>query len=189
MFEEMNQAVVDPQANDTDLAAVALPESLKDFDPANATPEQVAELVKVTRTALFQKNHWRGKAAEKKEIIQAPVQKPVADDDTKTTLDRLVQSDEKRTFGYQHKLSPEETDKLFAFAAGAKQSPAEALKDTFFQNALKSHRAQVNNDAAIPGPSNRRPTVEGKQWSELDKKDQRQNFGAFLGAVTGKGNK
>lgn len=172
-----------------------------DFDPANATPEQVAALAKNAKTLQAQKKHWRGKAIDPTtgkpyselhaealtKITTAPKEnaggnQPKAED----RLSRLEQSEEKRTFGYQHNLAPDETDRLFAYANGAGMKPADALKDAFFKNALEAHRNATKNDNATPGPSNRRPVVEGKQWGDLKSTERRKNFGAFLGAVTGK---
>ena len=196
MFEANEQGDADPQISAEELAGVQLGDDFKEFDPAKATPDQVAKLVTTARTALAQKSHWRGKAidpATKKPYAtlyqeatkgtNKQAQETTTDKTVTETLDRLVQSDEKRTFGHQHKLSPEETDTLFGYAKGLGKSPADALKDPFFVNGLKAARAQASNDNATPGPSNRRPVVEGKAWDKLDKKDQRQNFGAFLESV------
>lgn len=170
-------------------------------DPTKATPDEVAALLKSAKTLSAQKGHWRKKAVEptsgktyaelytdaQKKITPEP--KPSTGDiaEVKTTVDRLAKSEEKRTFGYQHQLDPEETDKLFAYAAGAGMKPADALKDEFFKNALTAHRTAKRNSNATLGPSNRRPTVEGKDFDTLPKADKRKNFGAFLQSTAGRG--
>lgn len=186
MFEENELELAEPQVGDEELGKVELPAELKDLDPAKATPEQITALAKIARTALFQKAHFRTKlqtSLTKKPITPAPIEKPAIDNDR---LTRLEQSEEKRTFGHQHTLAPEETDALFAYAAGRGMKPADALKDPFFANGLKSMRQEKQNGAATPGISNRRPTVEGKDWDKLESKDKRANFGEFLKATTGR---
>lgn len=196
MFEANEQGDADPQISAEELAGVQLGDDFKEFDPAKATPEQVAKLVTTARTALAQKSHWRGKAIDptsKKSYAElladarkgtiTPPKETTTDKTVTETLERLSLSDEKRTFGHQHKLSPEETDTLFGYAKGTNKAPVDALKDAFFQNGLKATRAQTQNDNATPGPSGRRPVVEGKEWDKLGSKDKRQNFGAFLDSV------
>jgi len=169
----------------------------EDFDPSNASPEMVTKLIKTSQTALAQKKHWRGKAIEPdsgkpySELLKtAKEDKPNAsndsagaqqgDDKTPTELEKDVAglkiSEEKRSFGHANNFSPEETDHVFAFAAGAGKKPSEVLEHPFIKSGIAAMRQQQGTDDATPGPSGRSPIVEGKTFKEMDDKDRRKNF-------------
>lgn len=188
MFVETNAPAADGQ-ND---AAMEFDESkfpkFSEIDPATATQEQIAELVKAGQTLLGQTKHWSKKAkeappAKPNEIINP---KPAAEPDTVVQLQadvkRLTVVEEKRQFGHRNNLSPEQTDEVFAYAQGANIKPSEALTKPFVKNALESMFEQSRADGAIPGPSHGSPMVEGKPFRELKREDKVKHFDKFVAA-------
>lgn len=180
-----------PTAEELEKDAPALPE----LPDEGATPEQIKAYKNAVASLPPRLAHWRGKHDKLAQdprltgnITPPPKEKDGAGGtEVESRLSTLEQSEEKRSFGYKHSLSPDETDRLFAYAKGAGLKPEAALEDAFFKGALAAHRRTTSNSNAIPGSSNRRPVVEGKDWDKLDEKDKRANFGAFIGAVGKRG--
>lgn len=175
--------------------------NLKEIDPETATPEQVAQLIKYGQTAAGQKDHWKSKAIDPetgkpyKELYtavknpshpnepQTPTQpkgEATTDDETKQRLARLEQSEEMRRFQYDHNLSPQETETVFAFAKGKGVKPEAALEDTFIKGGLTASRKASNTANAIPGSSPRSPRIENKSFKEMSPKEREKNFGAVV---------
>jgi hypothetical protein len=157
----------------------------------------VKKLIETSRTALAQKKHWRGKALDPttgkpyKDLIPANDKGNNGNgsgdqgkmDALAGDVATLKQSEEKRLFGYEHKLSPEETDRVFAYANGVGKKPAEVLPDPFVKNALDGMRSAARREGATPGSSSRSPVVDGKNFNEMNTDDKRKNFGAVVAAL------
>lgn len=122
--------------------------------------------------------HWREKAQklETKKISEAPTDNSSSDIDP--TLDKRLSSLEeekrKRDFGYQHSLSPEETDDVFRFANNG--DPKEALENPFVKAGLEARRAQKRAEGAVPSSSNKSTTVKGKTWGDMSAEERKKNF-------------
>lgn len=171
-----------------------------ELDPNNLTPEQATELIKAGQTLLGQTKHWSGKAKTHEQKIAEmqtaldeakknppkgndPAPQPRAgDDEVSQRIGKLELSEEKRQFGHQHGLSPEETDRLFAYSQGMGLKPNDALKDEFFKTGLEASRKKANADHATPGPSRRAPVVEGKTLKEMTTDERRKNFEKIVGS-------
>lgn len=169
---------------------VSLLEKLQS-DPTSVTPEE-AKLISENSKALFaQKNHWKEKAvdpetgkpykdllSEKK--VEPPKYLPPTDDlnEIKGDIGKLKQSEEKRSFGHDQNLSPEETDFVFGTASGLNISSKDALAKPYVKAAIDAMRAQKRAESNIPGASNRAPRVDGKTWNEMDSKEKEKNFHA-----------
>lgn len=176
--------------------------SLLDKDPATLSPEEVKSISDNAKTQFALKKHWQVKA------IDPTTGKPYVDllaeaqtklnqgsgtgqaakpDEKFNTLEKDVaqikQSEEKRQFGYDHSLSPEETDKVFAFATGVGKKPAEVLDDPFVKSGVAAIRTSKRNASATPGISSRLPVVEGKTFEKMNEDERRANFGKMTGAA------
>lgn len=173
--------------------------TLPEIDPENATVEQVEEVIKIAKTALGQKTHWREKAVDKetgkpyrdlladaRKAPPAPVNAPVTTERT-TALEKdisdLKLAEEKRQFGHEHSLSPDETDRVFGYAKGVAKKPVEVLEDPFIKTGLQAFRQQNRATAGTPGASRRSPMVEGKSFHELPPEDRRKNFESVVGGL------
>lgn len=162
--------------------------------------EQDVEKLKATISTLSaQKDHWRKKAvdpetgkpfrdllADAKKVTPPEPPKPNPEptedlNEIKGKIGKLEQSEEKRSFGHQNNLSPEETDEVFAYANGMGLSAKDALQKPFVKSAIEATRAQKRMESNLPGSSNRAPKVDGKSWTDMDDNERRKNFGAVAG--------
>jgi hypothetical protein len=168
-------------------------EELEDLvtDGDDLTAEELkAKLVKereLLKEAIQTKKNWRTKyeelqkSAVKPETLPTPTEtKP--DEEVVARISKLETVEQKRQFGYANGLSPEETDKAFAYAKGLEIKPEDALKDEFFKNALDSHRSSERQSGNTPRPSSRLPRVEGKTFEEMKPDEKRKNWAKLNGA-------
>lgn len=151
----------------------------------NATPEEIVAAAQAAQTLLAQRNHWHQKATRPPKVDQPAPKAPQAggDDDLRSIVESLKDESEKRRFGYAHGLDPEETDYAFGFAKGNGLAPDKVLEHPFFKAGLESHRKTKRNNDAIPGPSSRAPTIEGKTFGEMPKDDKAKNFSKVVAAI------
>ena len=128
--------------------------------------EQNRELYNLVKTeeALLKENRKSSLKTKPSEV----------DDEIVSDVKSLKLAEKKRQFGYKHSLSPEETDRLFRYAADA--DPEEALKDPFFQAGLKEFRREKRVKEAIPSSSNRSAKVDGKTFSEMTSEERAKNW-------------
>ena len=169
-------------------------EETVDFDNLDVAEEQEDPAVLKANIAKLneQKKRWRDRALDPsgktyKELYETALkpkqETPIpVEPDVKDRLYKIEQIEEKRQFGYQNNLSPEETDYLFALAKGSEKKPSELLADTFVKGGLETVRKQKNNESATPRPSSRSPMVEGKSFNELKPEDKRKHWAKVTGA-------
>lgn len=127
--------------------------------------EQETELVLEEETPTeqpAQEIDWKAEALKQKAINQRlskkvaqPVEKrqdlpEKQDDDIRETVKKLSLAEEKRQFGYQHGLSPEETDYIFRFNP---KPSKELLDDPFVKGGLSSIRAKKRVEENTPSVS------------------------------------
>lgn len=98
-------------------------------------------------------------------------------------VSKIEQIESKRQFGFEHGLSPQETDIAFKFANG--KPTKETLKDPFFEAGLESLRAKERLTKNIPGASSRSSVFQDKSFSELDEKGRKAAFEGKVKAVKG----
>jgi hypothetical protein len=188
MAENDNNA----QLSEQELEAEISLDDVKDVDAENVTPEQVAAMQKHLATLQAQKSHWRTKAqkAATAPVAPAPINNASRPEERSDTLqadvERLKQSDEKRSFGHRHTLSPEETDNVFAAAQGMGIKPDDALNHPFVKSGLEAMRTEARNASNTPSSSNRSPRVEGKTFDEMSDDERKNNFANVVSALSKK---
>jgi len=93
------------------------------------------------------------------------------DSDLRKDIESLKLSEKKRQFGYQHSLSPEETDMVFKFSTNPSK---EDLESPFVKGGLEAIRAQRRASEATPTPTRSTFSLKDKQFAELstDEKDK-----------------
>lgn len=135
-------------------------------------------------TLEAQKVHWREKAqklALEVEALRAQVPKvetkkeePEELTGIKETVSQLKLAETKRQFGYEHGLSPEETDAVF------KLNPAptkETLEDPFVKGGLEAIRAKKKLADNTPGVTHATPHfVSDKNLTPAEKEAEFQRF-------------
>lgn len=128
--------------------------------------------------ALYEEQKREAKKLERKlftaKASKPLTEKPQVDDETVKTVQRLAMLEEKRQFGFDNGLSPQETDYAFKFSGG--KPSKEVLEDPFFKAGLEGLRTQKRVEANIPGSSSRSPIFSSKDFAEMDDNERRSAF-------------
>ncbi len=147
-----------------DAATKAEEELDLDLTLEEPTEEETVETLKEKlgktnkKLGLFGNVVARAKAAEAEVKRLKPLvieKKPEANKDLdglKSTVNSLELAEKKRQFGYENKLSPEETDAVFLFTPTPTK---ETLKNPFVEGGLAKLRSLKRVDENTPGSSSR----------------------------------
>ena len=116
----------------------------------------------------------------KKKLSNQPITQPKQEheDEVVKKVNHLSMLEEKRQFGYEHGLSPEETDHAFRFANG--KPTKETLQDSFFMGGLESLRAKKRLESNIHSPSSRSTVFADKSFSDLSDDERKKTFEARM---------
>lgn len=98
-------------------------------------------------------------------------------------ISELKLAEQKRQFGYENGLSPEETDKVYQMSNN--KPTKEILEDDFVKAGLNAIRAKKRVAENTPTPSGRSVTVKGKQFGDLSRDDKIENFGDYMAKTAG----
>lgn len=121
--------------------------------------------------------------AKKDEIIQQQqarlkakprIKSDPYDDAVVKDVQYLKTLEEKRQYGYENGLSPQETDYAFKFAGG--KPTKEILEDPFFKGGLESFRSMQRVEANIPNSSSSAPVFGDKPFSEIPDDERAKRF-------------
>lgn len=143
--------------------------------------EDVDELKKTIETLKIQKAKYKEKyidlVSKKPEPQKFNKPNPKKDDDYKVKVDSLLIAEEKRQFGYQNGLSPEETD--YIFKINSKPSK-ELLEDPFIKGGLEAIRSAKRVDDNTPSISGRSQRFElPKKKADLTRDEKQEAFEKF----------
>lgn len=114
--------------------------------------------------------------AELKKYREAPKLKEKndgVDDEIKSTVQSLKLAEDKRQFGYENGLSPEETDYLFKINSSPTK---ELLEDPFIKGGLEAIRAKRRVENNTPSTTSRSPVFSKPKKGELTKDDKQEQF-------------
>lgn len=122
--------------------------------------ETPAEVATETETVDWQKEALKYKAIAQRyaKKVQGGTPAPKQDlptketDDIRLTVKELQMAEKKRQFGYEHGLSPEETDAVFKLSPNPTK---EILEDSFVKGGLASLRAKKRVADNTPNSSSR----------------------------------
>lgn len=118
--------------------------------------------------------------AELRTLKKEPItKKEVVDDDIKQTVQSLQLAETKRQFGYQHGLSPEETDHIFKINSNPTK---EILEDPFVKGGLQAIRAKKRVEDNTPSSTSRSPRFELPKKEDLNADDKQKAFENFMSA-------
>jgi len=178
----MEDVTKTPDQEDEEIQELIDTEEDVEESSAEELKAKLAKSKELLKEAIKTKKNWRSKAEELQSKLPktdslpttTPTEKPA--DEVVVRLSKLELEAEKRQFGYAHGLSPEETDKAFAFAKGSDMKPDEVLKDEFFKKGLDALRAQNGQAGNTPHTSRRLPKVEGKTFNEMSDAERRKNW-------------
>lgn len=114
-------------------------------------------------------------------ISKNPNEEHKLDDEVVQSVKKLEQAEAKRQFGFEHKLSPEETDLAFKFSGG--KPSKEVLEDEFFKGGLESLRAKQRLQNNLPGSSSRSSVFTEKPFSEMKEDERKQAFESKMKSI------
>lgn len=169
-----------PEMGDEELEDLVDTEEDVEELSAEELKAKLAKRDELLKEAIKTKKNWRTKyeeLASKAKPDSLPTPTPTEPDEVKARIAKLELEAEKRQFGYKNGLSPEETDKAFAYAKGADMKPEDVLQDDFFKKGLDALRAQNGQDSNTPRTSRRLPKVEGKTFAEMTPEERKKNWG------------
>lgn len=101
-------------------------------------------------------------------------QKEPVDDDVRKTVNELKLIEEKRQFGYENKLSPEETDFVFSFSKG--KPTKEIMENPFVKAGIDGFRQNKRLEANTPSSSAHSPIFGNKPFEEMSIEERRKAF-------------
>lgn len=101
-------------------------------------------------------------------------QKEPVDDDVRKTVSELKLIEEKRQFGFENNLSPEETDFVFTFSKG--KPTKEIMDNPFVKSGIDGFRSQKRLEANTPSSSSHSPIFGSKPFEEMTLDEQRKAF-------------
>jgi hypothetical protein len=95
------------------------------------------------------------------------------DDDIRLTVKELQMAEKKRQFGYEHGLSPEETDAVFKLTPNPTK---EVLEDPFVKGGLASLRAKKRVAENTPSSSSRSASFKLTKKEEMSSDEKQKAF-------------
>ena len=96
------------------------------------------------------------------------------DDEIVGDVRALKEAEAKRQFGFEHGLSPRETDMAFKFSNG--KPTKETLEDPFFKGGLETLRTKDRLANNTPGSTSRSTVFKDKPFVELSEDDRKKTF-------------
>ncbi len=156
-----------------DETTVVTPEEVTEIAP-DATADPIDGIEDVNELRKIAKSHRSVAQRYKKDLKQPIIKKEEPDlKEIHTKISTLELSERKRQFGYEHTLSPEETDAVFNF----KPNPTkEDLNNPFLKGGLEALRAKKRVEQGIPSSSSSALTVDGKTFGELKPEERAKNW-------------
>lgn len=137
--------------------------------------EEEENLVKIPKEKF---THMQRKAmaydAMKKNSKPLQAKPEPFDEDVIKKVNKLEMIEAKRQFGYEHNLSPEETDFIFKFSGNKPNK--EILDNPFVKSGLEGFRASKRLEANIPSSSSSSKVFQGKDYAEMTDDERRKAF-------------
>lgn len=152
-------------------------QALDTEEPEEQEVEQTADETVTLSKGEFRKLTRRSIAYEAlKKTPQAPIIQPKQEpsDDITATVQQLKLAEEKRQFGFENSLSPQETDLAFKFSGG--KPDQKILEDEFFKGGLESMRSRQRLANNTPGASTGGMSYQGKSFTELSEPERQKAF-------------
>lgn len=135
--------------------------------------------------ALYEEEAAKAKKLKRKLYTKEPTSitksKSEEQDELSKTVKRLEMIENKRQFGFEHGLSPEETDAVFKFSNG--KPTKETLDHPFVKAGIESIRASKRIEANTPSSSQRSSPFAGKQFKEMSEEDRAKAFESKMASI------
>lgn len=163
--------VIDDTLNITeDADTIELDEQVEEVD---------VEQLKATNAKLYE----RAKKAETElKKFKPQINKPEGSKSESEYDKRIAQlelSETKRQFGFEHGLSPAETDAIFKINP---RPTKEDLDNPFVKGGIEALRKKARVENNTPSPSSSAPKFNGKSFDELDEAGKKANWAKMIEA-------
>lgn len=163
---------LEDQNDDVSEEELAEAESAEDIEEESEETDWKAEALKYKAIALRNK-----KKKEEKNINKLETKAISPDDEVVSRLSHLEMAERKRQFGYEHGLSPAETDRIFSI----NQNPSvDTLKDPFIKAGLQAVRSQERVANNTPSSSAKSASLDRRKMSEMSKEDKQAAFEQYM---------
>jgi hypothetical protein len=96
------------------------------------------------------------------------------DEEVVQTVRKLEVAEQKRQFGFENNLSPQETDMIFKFTNG--KPTKEVLDNPFVKSGLEGLRATKRIESNTPSSNSRSPIFQGKKFEDLDPSELKKSY-------------
>lgn len=158
-----------------------LNEENQDIDLANneETVEETAteEVEEDTTDYKAESLKWKAIAQRNKEKSRTIIQKQNIPDEIAGKISKLELAENKRQFGYEHNLSPEETDAIFRVNPNPTK---EDIESPFIKGGLEALRAKRRIESNAVSPSSTSPKFNGKEFKDLTSDEKKEAWPEFL---------
>lgn len=138
------------------------------------TQEEQPETVSIPKEKF---THMQRKAMAYDAMKKSPkplVAKEEPNNEIAQKVNRLEEIENKRQFGFEHQLSPEETDYVFKISGG--KPSKEVLEDPFVKAGIDGYRSKKRLENNTPSSSPSSSPFRGKQFSEMSEDDKKKTF-------------
>lgn len=135
---------------------------------------QEQEVDSVDWKAEALKNKAIAERLKKKLTTQPIINKVEHTDEIVETVKSLKMLEDKRQFGFEHGLSPQETD--YAFKVSSGKPTKETIEDPFFKAGLDGLRAKQRLENNTPSSSSRSAIFQNKDFKEMSDDERRKAF-------------
>jgi hypothetical protein len=140
------------------------------------TPDLAIELEKQRKANLDISIRAKKAEAELK-ILKQRSQLKVNDEPDREivkSVKRLEELENKRQFGFENGLAPEETDFVFKITGG--KPDKDILQDPFVKSGLEGYRSKKRLESNTPSPSSSSSPFRGKQFKEMSEDEKKRAF-------------
>jgi hypothetical protein len=166
---DYQKKVVEPLSEDVQQGVI------KEFLTSNARKEHY----KTKTGSLEEQNTTLSK--ENVEFKKASSDKTPAgsegDSEMDKRLSRLEYSDKKAELVHEYKISPVAASELLKRSQDTGKSVSEVFKnDSWFKAGLSAEQSQSRAEDAVPTSSGKSLKFKNKSWSEMNKKERKENF-------------
>jgi len=148
---------------------------LEQEESQDTSTDEDVESLKAKLEATEAKNRQLYARLKKDEQPKESVKSETTDDfsDIRSTVQKLSLSEQKRQFGYENNLSPEETDAVFRLNP---KPDKKTLEDPFVKGGLEAIRPKRRVEGATPSSTGKASTVNGKTFAEMNADERKANF-------------
>lgn len=135
--------------------------------------EAVITLPKKRFKAIQRKAIAYDMGAKPKKQLSTKKVEPIGEEVVQTVRSLKIAED-KRQFGFENNLSPQETDYVFKFANG--KPTKEVLNNPFVKAGIEGLRATKRIEDNTPSSNHRSPVFQGKEFKDMDEEERRKRY-------------